>query len=102
MSLVTSLLSTIYYLTCITVIMHEDLTSYDCIIIIFTAILYSLIKVKKIINSKKETCFQLPLILLTIISLGDDDGNGDNDSRYDDDNHDDSYSSISFSIHPSG
>jgi len=26
--------------------MHEDLTSYDCIIIIFTAILYSPIKVK--------------------------------------------------------
>ena len=43
--------------------MHEDLTSYDCIIIIFTAILYSPIKVKNY-KQLKETCFQLPLILL--------------------------------------
>ena len=50
-------MSTLYSLACMTVVMHEDLTSYDCIIIIFTAILYSPIKVKNY--------NQLPLILLS-------------------------------------
>jgi len=37
--------------------MHEDLTSYDCIIIIFTAILYFPIKVKKKLTVKKRLIF---------------------------------------------
>ena len=48
--------------------MHEDLTSYDCIVIIFTAILYSHIKVK-FINIKKETCFQLLLIIISTLFI---------------------------------
>ncbi len=42
--------------------MHEDLTSYDCIfVIIFTAILYSHIKVKKITNIKKRLGLHVPV-----------------------------------------